>query len=105
MQLTEKNSKIEHTLVRFEEEFFKQKQQVKLLKEIEEKKYQEIVKQNREVCLKNLKTNHEYMKDWEKKLYTLWKGTKVTMQEMKDVSVRFNAEMTEKIKQEEEKRL
>lgn len=105
MHLTEKNSRIEHSLIRFEEEFFKQKQQVKLLKEIEEKKYQEIVKQNREVCLSNLRTNHNYMKGWEKQLTTLWKGTRATMQELKDVTLRFNTNMTDKIRREEEQRL
>lgn len=104
MGMAPKSSIVENNLVKFEEEFLKQKEQAKLQKEADDKRYQEAVQNFRQERIKNLKTNHDYMKDWERNLTSLWKHSTVTMQELKDAKVRFNTGMTDKIRHDEDKR-
>lgn len=104
MGMAPKAAHIEGQLVKFEEEFLKQKEAARLKKEADDRRYQEAVQNFRQERLKNLKTNHEYMKEWDRNLNGLWKHSKVTIQEMKDVRTRFNASMTSSIRKAEDAR-
>ena len=102
--MSNKYAAVEGQLVKFEEEFLKQKEFARLQKEADEKRYQEAVQNSRQERMKNLKTNHDYMKDWERNLTSLWKHSTVTMQELKDAKIRFNTGMTNSIKNAEDNR-
>lgn len=104
MGISDKTSRIEGNLVKFEEEFLKQREKARQQKQLDDKRYQEAVQRFRQERLDNLKTNHEYMKDWEKNLTSLWKHSKVTMQEIKDAHIRFNGKMTDSIRKAEDNR-
>ena len=104
MGMSNKLEKTERNLEKFEDEFLKQKNNARTLKEIEEKRYKEAVQRFRDERRTNLKLNHDYMKEWESNLTTLWKHSRVTIKELKDVRIRFNGMMTEKIKKEEDRR-
>lgn len=104
MGMGQKTEKIEHQLVKFEEEFLKQKENARLQKELDEKRYKEAVQKFRDERTTNLKLNHDYMKEWEKNLTSLWKNSKVEIFELKDMRVRFNSMMTQKIKDQEDRR-
>ena len=104
MGMNQKTEKIERELIKFEEEFLKQKENARLQKDLDEKRYKEAVKKFRDERTSNLKLNHDYMKEWEKNLTSLWKNSKVEIFELKDVRVRFNNLMTQKIRDEEDRR-
>lgn len=104
MGMAPKVATVEGQLVKFEEEFLRQKEHARLQKEADEKRYQEAVQNSRQEKIKNLKTNHDYMKDWERNLTSLWKHSTVTMQELKDAKIRFNSGMTNSIRNAEDTR-
>lgn len=104
MGMAPKTAASEHALVKFEEEFLRQKESAKAQKAADEERYRQAVQGFRQERIKNLQTNHAYMKEWERNLSSLWKHSTVTMQELKDAKIRFNSGMTGKIKQAEDTR-
>lgn len=104
MGMPDKGVKMEGELVKFEEEFLRQREKARQQKQSDDKRYQEAVQRFRHERIDNLRTNHEYMKDWEKHLTTLWKHSKVTLAEVKDSHIRFRGKMTDSIRTAEDKR-
>lgn len=88
---------IERKLVSFEEAFVRQKERALELKNQDEARYREIVQSQRKIRRDNLKLNHEYMKEWEKQHYGLWKRTKEEQKEIKERMKNFKNTMTKKL--------
>lgn len=104
MGMPEKTSKVESHLLRFEEEFLKQKDQAKQKKEQDEARYKESVKRFQEERREHIKLNHDYMERWGKELTTLHNHSKKVQKELIDSHVRFNGMMTESIRRAEDNR-
>lgn len=60
---------------------------------------------HREVRIHNLKHNHEYMKEWEKKHKELWATSRQEQKELKSQNVNFELVMTSGILKHEDARV
>lgn len=104
MGMPAKTVKVESELVKFEEEFLRQREKARQQKLSDDSRYQDAVQRFRQERITNLRTNHEYMKEWEQHLNTLWKHSKVTMAEVKDSQIKFRGKMTDNIRTAEDMR-
>lgn len=98
-------NRIELRMVPFEEEYIKQLKRAQEIREIEEQKYRETIQMHRQVRISNLKHNHNYMKEWEKKHKELWKLSRQEQKDLKNTNVEFELVMTQGILSKEDIRV
>ena len=96
---------VEKKLVNFEEEFLRQKELANSRRQLEEDRYRNAIQKHRKERMDNLKHNHDYMKEWDKKHYGLWKQTRLEQKEIRDRTKNFTMKMTTQLKGAENRRL
>lgn len=104
-QLNASLQRVELQMVPFEEEMLKQQTRAQEIREEQENNIRDKLQFQRSIRIKNLKHNHDYMKEWEKKHKGLWKRSRLDQKELKSKNVRFETVMTKKVRLAESKRL
>lgn len=89
---------VERKMVKFEAEYLRQKEMAAQRRREEEDRYRDMIQNHRQERLRNIRKQHNYMKEWDKQHYNLWKLTRKEQKEIKNRMKNFVEDMTVKIK-------